>query len=161
LTYSIAVPRQHPLGRRAADLYRIVHEAIVEVLTQLRVAARLHEGGPTNEEPFLCFMRRCIGDVMIDQWKVAGSAQRRHRAAVLQHGSILLDRSAMAPELPGINDLVGPKIDQGEFACRLQDALRQPLGPDFTHNEPPTVVLAEAAAIEVAKFGTQRWLWLR
>lgn len=38
--------------------------------------------------------------------KLAGSAQRRYQDAVLQHGSVLLARSAYAPELPGLLDIL-------------------------------------------------------
>lgn len=38
--------------------------------------------------------------------KLVGSAQRRYQDAVLQHGSILLARSAYAPELPGLLDIL-------------------------------------------------------
>ena len=38
---------------------------------------------PATPEPFLCFQRRVPGDVLIGPHKIAGSAQRRHRGAVL------------------------------------------------------------------------------
>ncbi len=38
---------------------------------------------------------------------MAGSAQRRRHAALLQHGSVLLERSSQAPELPGLSELAG------------------------------------------------------
>jgi lipoate-protein ligase A len=62
----------------------------------------------------LCFQRQSPGDVSLvggsdlisaAGWKVLGSAQRRHRGAILQHGSLLLERSSAAPELPGLGDL--------------------------------------------------------
>src|SRR5262249_26325852 len=55
----------------------------------------------------LCFLHQTAGDVLIDGSKVAGSAQRKMRGALLQHGSILLGRSALAPQLPGIRELSG------------------------------------------------------
>ncbi len=42
-------------------------------------------------EPFFCFERRHRFDVLYGEAKIAGSAQRRTRKAVLQHGSIILD----------------------------------------------------------------------
>jgi lipoate-protein ligase A len=58
----------------------------------------------SSSPPFLCFQRRAPGDVLVGPAKIAGSAQRRLRGAVLQHGSILWTRSAAAPELPGLNE---------------------------------------------------------
>jgi len=107
LTYCFVVPGGHPLSVGRLALYRAVHESIVDVLGDMGIAASLcaeprSAGGP---QPFLCFQRRLSGDVLVGEAKVAGSAQRRIRDAVLQHGSVLLARSALAPELPGLRDL--------------------------------------------------------
>ena len=62
--------------------------------------------------------RRCSGRHKLRQsiarirpasgdWKILGSAQRRSRGALLQHGSLLLETSPAAPELPGLSDLAG------------------------------------------------------
>jgi len=59
------------------------------------------QGTPSSaaDEPFLCFARRTPGDVLLSGVKIAGSAQRRRRGAVLQHGSVLLGLSDAAPEM--------------------------------------------------------------
>src|SRR5205814_494718 len=54
-----------------------------------------------------CFLHHTPGDLVIGGSKVAGSAQRKLRGALLQHGSLLLRRSEFAPELPGMCDLAG------------------------------------------------------
>ncbi|GAB4132414.1 MAG: hypothetical protein Kow0040_13110 [Thermogutta sp.] len=61
--------------------------------------------------PFLCFLRRSPGDILVKsadgafETKIVGSAQRRERGAVLQHGSILFAQSPFTPELPGLREL--------------------------------------------------------
>jgi lipoate-protein ligase A len=81
---------------------------------------------PLSSQPFLCFQRRSPGDVLMGETKIAGSAQRRCRGAVLQHGSVLLARSAAAPELDGLTDLVdntiGPEQLAQAWVARLADA---------------------------------------
>ncbi len=54
---------------------------------------------------FLCFQRRSEGDVILNNSKIGGSAQRRHCSALVQHGSVLLSKSRFAPQLPGVNDM--------------------------------------------------------
>src|SRR4029079_17986228 len=87
-------------------------------------------------QPFLCFLRRAPGDVLSGSTKICGSAQRRRRGAILQHGSLILARSPAAPELPGILELIGKRLEVGELvtgwgrgvADRLQFLLRmQPI----------------------------------
>jgi lipoate-protein ligase A len=95
-------------------LYESVHRGILGWLEHWNVAAQLHENSPSPArptedampaEPFLCFQRRTSKDIVIGPHKIAGSAQRRQGNLVWQHGSILWQTSAHAPEMPGIVDL--------------------------------------------------------
>ena len=173
LTYSCVLPPGHPLGRRPPDLYNSIHVSIIAVLAEFGLTAKLvgcsspsadSAGcGTRNQdtEPFLCFARRTPGDVLLDGWKIAGSAQRRQRGAVLQHGSILFERSPFAPELPGLHDLTSIRLDRNEIASHLRSSLSQELGIKFTHQPASADVTGEAAAIEASKFATDHWLRLR
>lgn len=114
LTYSLALPLAHPLAADAMRLYRAAHAALVDTLGSFGIESQMRAGdGPSRAtadsagEPFLCFQRRSGGDVLVDGVKVCGSAQRRRRGAILQHGSLLLAASPAAPELPGIMQLRG------------------------------------------------------
>jgi lipoate-protein ligase A len=98
LTYAVAVPRGHPWGTRPQVLYDAFHEALVRTLTLRGVPAGLHAGRADagDEQKLFCFNRRARGDLIVpgptdDGHKILGSAQRRLSAAVLQHGSFLLD----------------------------------------------------------------------
>jgi lipoate-protein ligase A len=167
LTYSLTLPSGHPFSRRANDLYRISHQALVEALANWGVSAFLQEpdvSPPSPDklrEPFLCFARRTRGDVLVNQWKVAGSAQRRSRGAVLQHGSILLGQSKFAPELPGLAQLSGQQIDADELATRFRSRLAEHLGINFERGRQLEEVLEAARRIEAAKFANSDWLHLR
>ena len=58
----------------------------------------------------LCFLHQTPADLAVGGSKVVGSARRRMRGALLQHGSVLLDRSEFAPSLPGVNDAAGREL---------------------------------------------------
>ncbi|MEN6493699.1 MAG: hypothetical protein ABFD16_05355, partial [Thermoguttaceae bacterium] len=104
LTYSCVWPQEHHLAAGRLQLYEAVHASLVELLASYGVRASLCDPalGQRATPPFLCFQRRSPGDLLVGPIKVAGSAQRRLRGAVLQHGSILLARSLAAPELDGL-----------------------------------------------------------
>jgi lipoate-protein ligase A len=184
LTYSCAMHSGHRLTRRAADLYYAIHESIVSILAQMGLVAHLQscdqdvvdfranvssDGCGATEtaldsrfmsvppEPFLCFQRRTAGDVIFNNQKIAGSAQRRCRGAVLQHGSILLARSQYAPELPGIHELGCRHADSHDLALRLRAALSDRLKLDFVPEFPSRETLNRAMAIETAKFAEKSW----
>jgi lipoate-protein ligase A len=123
LTYCLVLPEALAKTQPHTNWYFAVHRAPIESL-------QLLTGGtsglalcqnppeiPVGEEPFLCFQRRAEGDVLFGEQKIAGSAQRRRGGAILQHGSVLLERSPHAPELPGICDLVEHTV---EFAQILE-----------------------------------------
>lgn len=95
LTYSLTLPLDHPLlspcGANA--LYDVVHDAFARYLTSLglRLTKGPHQsGGASHRGPFFCFERHSRYDLLVDGRKLMGSAQRRLRTAVLQHGSLIL-----------------------------------------------------------------------
>ena len=112
-TYSCAIPRVHPLAKRTEQLYEVAHDALIRSLSEFGVRARLR-GDATENAAFLCFLRGDPRDVVVSHHKVAGSAQRRRRGAVLQHGSVLLRHSPLATTVPGIVDL-SPLVDYGPW----------------------------------------------
>jgi lipoate-protein ligase A len=160
LTYSLAMPVAHPLAEDARRLYATAHEALVCVLARCGVQATLCTEPAelaAADEPFLCFERRSRGDVLLRTSKICGSAQRRRRGAILQHGSLLLERSRQAPELPGVRELSGQTLDVSrlieilprELACGLRLALN-----------PQELSAAESAAARVLvleKYSVADW----
>lgn len=95
-TYSLALPVGHPLLAHGPNrLYELAHDAIMTALARQAIDAR--RSGCTDDSsatrgPFFCFARRHCFDLLSDGAKIAGSAQRRTRIGVLQHGSIILAR---------------------------------------------------------------------
>jgi len=160
LTYSFVVPGWHRLAARRRFLYEAVHKTLLLVLTDLGVQAALCEQpaeSKAEKQPFLCFQRRASGDVLVGHAKIAGSAQRRARGAVLQHGSVLLGRSQAAPELDALKDL-----SAGPVACRqLIDAWLEKLGPRLAltwRQEPLSDDQRQlAAALVETKYGSANW----
>ncbi len=94
ITYSVALPGTHALGKHRQRLYHEIHSTVVALLAHRGLEASLSSGQSVDaaRQPFLCFQRRAPGDVLVRTVKVAGSAQRRVREAVLQHGSLLVGR---------------------------------------------------------------------
>jgi len=106
LTYSLTLPASQRLVARPPELYLLVHQAFIEVFAMRGVPLGLR--GVTvhrPSEPLLCFAREDEHDLVLSRHKVLGSAQRRRRGAILQHGGLVLQASPVTPELPGIGDL--------------------------------------------------------
>jgi len=134
LTYSVVVPAGHPLGAARDRLYEAVHGSLIDVLSGQQLAAALRgPGTPSSaaDEPFLCFARRTPGDVLMAGVKIAGSAQRRRRGAVLQHGSVLLGLSEAAPEIHAPRAMREAALSPEQLAEAWLPALARRLGFEF------------------------------
>jgi len=135
LTYSFAVPSRRDAADDAARWYEVFHRTLIETLATWELHAELctsPSGLGAAEEPFLCFERRTVGDVLLEGEKVVGSAQRRRHGAVLQHGSVLLGRSPAAPQLPGIRDIGAVELPIEGLVDRWLAVLAERLGAALT-----------------------------
>ena len=160
LTYSVILPRDHPLARSRDDLYGVVHRSVVAVLSRWGLEPQLFVAGTGRpvREPFLCFERRAPGDVLAGRSKLAGSAQRRRRGAVLQHGSVLLAASDAARHLPGVGELADCTVDADELARRWLDELSKRLGGAWQPFRLPDSIRDRAADLLTGKYLTESWL---
>lgn len=159
LTYSISLPIGHPLAADAETLYRRIHGLLLATLADFEITAHLNARALVSlgGEPFLCFQRRAVGDVVLDDFKICGSAQRRRRGAILQHGSILLARSPAAPELPGIAELASRSITAAELRDALLERWRENLSP-LRLREPLSTSERTATERHIGdKYGTETW----
>jgi lipoate-protein ligase A len=177
LTYALALPASHPLARRSTDLYAAVHHALIEVLAARGVAARLYgDDAPSanpqsrdgraeasGEEPFLCFARRTDADVVIHMAtapapaKIVGSAQRRRRGAVLQHGGVLLEASLCAPELPGIAQLAARSLDVPDVVEAWREVLGTRLNLQFENASSTTADFCPRCNDLANKYASPTW----
>lgn len=185
ITYSVALPPDHPHSSRCNELYTLVHEAFIESLAIATIGSasdfkirRLTDSNQSVADrpgfaessgpPFLCFERRTAGDVVVlprshvgaaeqenRDSKILGSAQRRTRGALLQHGSLLLRKSPAAPELPGYYDLAGepPEFDREKLVRRLEMAM----GLRFYPGELPPELQLMAGEMANHKYGAASW----
>lgn len=151
VTYSCVIPASHPLHSEPGALYGRMHRAIIELLRECGVSSRMRsdqaefrQNGPPAEDrqlpadAFLCFLRSDSNDIVCDRrapgleshtgvCKIVGSAQRRRRGTILQHGSILLQASRCCPDVPGIFEMF-PKFAIEDFVARLPQRLADQLG---------------------------------
>jgi lipoate-protein ligase A len=115
LTYALALPGGPPWQGRESWLRRM-HAILAAALSDLGVTARLCEPtGAEHSAAFLCFLHFSAGDLLVASAKVVGSAQRKQRRALLQHGALLLAASPHTPSLPGVLELTGKLLPAGEM----------------------------------------------
>jgi lipoate-protein ligase A len=140
LTYALALSEH---VRRAlhqpwpVHVHGIVAEALRRLGVPCSLTARTDE---VRREALLCFHQLTAGDVVCRGAKIVGSAQRKHRQGLLQHGGILLAMSPFAPSLPGIQELCGRPLDMDGLRQALAGKLAERTGwqiiqTDWTEGE--------------------------
>lgn len=130
LTYALALPLGKDWQPRGESWICRFHHLVQAVLSEHGVTARGVVCGEAEKlGPVLCFLHQTPADLTVSGSKVAGSAQRKLRGALLQHGSLLLRRSEFAPQLPGIFDAAGRDLFTPEtFAAHLTEAFAADTG---------------------------------
>jgi lipoate-protein ligase A len=158
VTYSLTAPSYGRADRRLDDWYGLVHQAWITVLAGVGVVAhRCIRTDPQKERQFMCFERRAAGDLLLGSVKIGGSAQRRHAQGVLQHGSLLLGRSAAAPELPGIAELIGRDLTGQAWLDDWIESLGEALNVLWQRGGLTDEEKEWAADLDRTKFGHPRW----
>ncbi len=158
LTYALALPAGPSRQKRGESWVQRMHAIIHAALEPLGVSMHVCCAGEEKQlGPFLCFLHQTPCDLLVGPLKVVGSAQRKSRGALLQHGAILLAQSPHTPGLPGLHELTG--FDPSG------DRLRQTLHAQFTrdtgwHLEASDWTPEECrrvAALAVEKYHSTTW----
>ena len=134
-----------------------------------RHPGRDHSAG--DESRLLCFDRRARGDLVVrtaaggpDGDKILGSAQRRLRGAVLQHGSLLLRPPPIAAAHPGLLSLHPAAADwdlRRLVAAWLERVAAEAGGPLEARDDSFTASRSGPIADGAARFREPAWLGRR
>jgi lipoyl(octanoyl) transferase len=158
LTYALALPCGPPW--RAGEpwmprMHRIIAAALSHTLPADAIAPfceRLIRHGDV-----LCFQQHTPGDLVSRGYKVVGSAQRKYRQALLQHGAILLTQSEHAPALPGIRETTGATLTAEQVRGAIVAAFAAETGwrvqaADWTESEKALI-----ADLTCARYASAAW----
>jgi lipoate-protein ligase A len=136
VTYALALPAGSPWQKRGESWLKTMHALLRAALARLGIPSRLC--GDTEERrrgDALCFRHHTPGDLLLGDAKIAGSAQRKQRGALLQHGGILLAASPYTPGLPGIRELTGVSLPAESLGAAVTEELAKHTGWQFVRSE--------------------------
>jgi len=180
VTYAVIAPvRQGLFEGSVLDCYRVIAEALQLTLRTLGLDARLEPGrrfsGPVGSERAVCFTAPSQYELVIDDCKVAGSAQKRQGKGFLQHGSLplemdlpLLDRILPGdPELGAeqrfrkigwLNRWASRPLTVDEVEKTLIDSFRRRLDIHWHISAPDAREAALAEQLCREKYGRPEWI---
>ena len=136
VTYALALPAGSPWQKRGESWLCRMHTFLAEALATFGVKAA--PCGDTQEHSrgdVLCFLHHTPGDLLIDGNKIVGSAQRKQRGALMQHGSILFAASPWTPHLPGIRELTGVSLSAETLSAAVVEQLTKRSGWQFAASD--------------------------
>jgi len=179
VTYAVIAPLHTGLfGGSVLDCYRVISDVLQQTLVKLGLPAKLvpgkPRGGQQNAIKAVCFSAPSQYELVIDGRKVAGSAQKRHGQAFLQHGSIpiemdlaLLGRvlkadmdKATADSLQTVgwlNHWSPRPLAVNDLETLLADEFSRHLQIEWLHSGPTAAELRQARSLCVEKFGHSAW----
>lgn len=157
LTYALALP---PGLYRKVDepwltrMHRIIASALARLGIPCRLSAK-QDQQQTNSP--LCFQQFTPGDVLVEGSKIAGSAQRRQRGCLLQHGAILLRASPHALSLPGIQELAGRDLTSEACQTAIVEEFQQDTGWDLKEIPWQAAEQEMLALLLSEKYSSAKW----
>jgi lipoate-protein ligase A len=167
LTYALALPAEKEwhspevVGslREPVNWVCRLHHLLRDVLADFGVKAHAVLCGEEKKlGEVLCFLHQTPGDLLIGGSKVAGSAQRKRKGALLQHGSLLISRSEFAPRLPGINDADGRGLfTPAALADLLADRFRLVTGWEIVPGDWTDEEASRTAALVAERYAADEW----
>lgn len=162
VTYSLSIPCPLSSTGPRLDLYQKTHQCLIEALSEFGVKVVpfrtiCPDAGPPGQDPFLCFRRRSDEDLILHGYKIVGSAQRKVRSAILQHGSVLLRSSRWAPQLPGIEDLTSRIVPIPELIDCFVGALEKSLSVRWNPDQLDEQEKVRIQSIVEERFGNEDW----
>lgn len=185
LTYSVVCTESDPiLGGRVEDTYRRIGESLVEGLRRFGVDAVLERASlrpprhRTGEVTSPCFSSIARSEIKVRGRKLIGSAQRRLKGAVLQHGSVLTGPAHrrlldLLPPMPAtvleswraqlqegsvdLAECLGEEVDLHRLSRSLAAGFEQALGVDLVPGALGPEEEARAAVLASERYGEPRW----
>ena len=140
-------------------MYRLVHDAFIGVLDGMGIQAD-YRGGKDPEHstggPFFCFARTYRLDLTLGGDKLLGSAQRRLKAAAMQHGSFILGRTHTEQPSAACRDHVSGMFDRKGFLLDVAAGVAGQLDVKVVESEFSREEL-DAAALLRKDYASDRW----
>ncbi len=100
LTYSLAVPAEHPLARDPTGLYSLVHDRIIAVLAAMGVESRMRGEARPVPSRSSASAGAIRGTSSSARTRFSASACCRRRGAILQHETRALAQSSSRGRVP-------------------------------------------------------------
>lgn len=176
LNYAIILPDTAPWAKASVlESYQRIARGLVLGLEALGVEASLAPGdapGSASSSPW-CFLSFAPYEIRVGPKKLTGSAQRRFKGSLLQHGTLLLDfdpkrfativqgdglgRGSLGDMVTSLRQILGRLPPLPEVETAIAQGMAQALGIHFDGGALQEEELRLAQTLVGGKYASQRW----
>lgn len=176
LTYCLILDREL-MPEAVLDSYMRISSGIVASLRILGLDALMNERESRDERSAACFQEPSWYELLINNRKIVGSAQKRMRGKLLQHGSVLIDididryarcfrdseeiAGGLRGRVTALNRELDRAIDYRELSGAMMSGLAEVLGMEFIEDELTEDELRRAERLDREKYSRDEWNCLR
>jgi lipoate-protein ligase A len=158
VTYALALPPGRPWQPPGESWVCRFHHVVTAALAKAGAETRSVLCGQEKKlGEVLCFLHQTPGDLAAGAAKVVGSAQRKQKGALLQHGGILLAKSEFAPQIPGLAELTGVRLTPEQVAKLVAEQFAADTGWQVTPGDWTTDELALWERITAERYSSPAW----
>ncbi len=145
--------------------YELIHGIFRRILAEMGIVGQSPgNAAPASdvEDSGYCFYRSAEMDVLVDNRKLIGSAQRRRGDRFLMHGSMVLGKNPLTPGAACLTENLS-EVSRlyGEISLQLRGLLEEALDLTLYDSEPTEVELQLARRLVGEKFAHPDWTRLR
>jgi lipoate-protein ligase A len=138
ITYSVTADTSAPFGDSLNDTYYAIAKGLKETLSILGVTAEISKGSARDLREkggasLPCFASTSRHEILVNDKKMIGSAQRRDKRRFLQHGSLILENRLDITDY--LNIAEQKKESYRAILKRESVTLKEATNKVFTYNE--------------------------
>ena len=158
LTYALAASSL-VTGSKTTQFQEAFHQIIMDAIQSFGLPSPQAPNLEKKLDPsgLLCFLHHTTQDLTLGLSKIVGSAQRKRKGGLLQHGGILLQQSPHTPELPGVLELTGRSLEPEPLMIRIVQFCAEKMGWNLIFQEWSESELARIRDLSISRYCNPDW----
>ena len=173
LTYSVVIDEKE-MPKSIVESYKVISSGLLEGLRNLGLKAVMNSEVTEGQKSAVCFNDPSWYEMVVNNKKIVGSAQKRIDGKILQHGAVLIDAdvskycslfnncsseliSKVSKRMTFINDELKEKVDYSNVALAMKKGFEKALGIEFEESELTEEEKELALELESNKYSKEVW----
>jgi len=162
------------MPKSVVESYKVISSGLLEGLRNLGLKAVMNSEVSEGQKSAVCFNDPSWYEMVVNNKKIVGSAQKRIDGKILQHGAVLIDADVskycslfnncseelilkVKKRMTSINDELKEKVDYSKVALSMRKGFEKALGIEFEESELTEEEKELAVELESNKYSKDVW----